>query len=126
MTQGLEQNVRTAERQRCDAMVANDGALLAELLDDRLQFHHATGAVDDKAAYLAKIASGRILYRAIAWPEDSIVQLAPGIALLTGKMVTDVEVEGVSKRLNNRVMAVWTQDGSRWRMAGFQSTPLAG
>jgi hypothetical protein len=125
MTDAFEEDVRTAERQRCDAMVANDEAMLAELLDDRLHFHHATGAADDKAAYLEKIASGRILYRAIAWPEDGILQLAPGIALLTGRMVTDVEVEGVAKRLNNRVMAVWTRQAAGWRMTAFQSTPLA-
>ncbi len=125
MTEAFEHDVRAAERQRCDAMVANDQALLAKLLDERLQFHHATGAVDDKAAYLAKIASGRIRYRDIAWPEDGIVQLAADIALLTGKMVTDVEVDGAAKRLHNRVMAVWTRSGGRWRMTAFQSTPMA-
>ena len=73
----------------------------------RLQFHHATGAVDDKAAFLAKMAAGRIRYAGIAWSEEKVTALADDAALLTGRMTTDVQVEGTDKRLNNRVMTVW-------------------
>jgi hypothetical protein len=41
-------------------------------------------------------------------------------------MTTDVRVEGVEKRLNNRVMTVWTQQAGDWRLLAFQSTPIAG
>ena len=126
MNEELETAVRAAEHKRCAAMLANDGAALGEVLDDRLMFHHATGAVDDKVAYLAKIAGGRIRYSAIAWAEEKITPLAQDIVLLTGRMITDVDVEGTSKRLNNRVMTVWQRAADSWRMVAFQSTPLAG
>jgi len=126
MNEELETAVRTAEKKRCDAMLANDGAALDKVLDERLMFHHATGAVDDKAAYLAKIAGGRIRYAAIAWAEEKVTPLAENTALLTGMMITDVAVEGSMKRLNNRVMTVWQRAADSWRMVAFQSTPLAG
>jgi hypothetical protein len=125
MTDDFCAAIRAAERKRCEAMLANDGTALADLLDDRLQFHHASGAVDDKAAYLAKIAGGRIRYIAIDWPEERISLLASDVALMTGKMVTNVAVEGVEKRLDNRVMTVWTRKGDDWRLTAFQSTPMA-
>jgi hypothetical protein len=125
MTEKLAAAIRAAEQRRCAAMLANDGEALAALLDERLQFHHATGAVDDRAAYLAKIAGGRIRYAGIAWEEERVTALAPDVAMLTGRMVTDVSVEGVAKRLLNRVMTVWTKDGENWRLVAFQSTPLA-
>ena len=72
------------------------------------------------------MAAGRIVYTAIAWSEERVTSLGPDHALLTGRMTTDVRVEGVEKRLNNRVMTVWTQQAGDWRLLAFQSTPIAG
>lgn len=124
MTDTISTNVLAAEQQRCAAMLANDAATLDALLDPRLSFSHATGAVDDKAAYLAKMAAGRIDYLSIDWSEDQVIPLGDTAALLTGRMTNQVRVEGVEKRLDNRVMAVWVQGDSGWRMLAFQSTPL--
>jgi hypothetical protein len=126
MTEELAQSILASERQRCDAMIAGDLAALDASLATELQFHHATGTVDDKAAFLAKMAAGRIFYTALAWSEERVSSLGPDNALLTGRMTTDVRVEGVEKRLNNRVMTVWTQQAGDWRLLAFQSTPIAG
>ena len=115
-----------AEQRRCAAMIASDPAALAAILDDDLQFHHATGAVDDKAAFLAKMAAGRIRYAGIAWSEVKVTALADDAAMLTGRMATDVEVEGTAKRLDNRVLTIWRQSQGAWRLLAFQSTPIAG
>lgn len=116
--------VVAAEHQRCGAMLANDLDSLAAILDDRLCFSHATGAIDDKPAYLAKMAAGRIDYLSIDWPEQQVVRLADDAALLTGIMVSDVSVDGTRKQLHNRVLAAWSSTGGPWRMIAFQSTPI--
>lgn len=126
MTDDVTAAIRTAEQKRCAAMLANDTASLESLLDPRLQFCHATGAVDGKDSYLAKVAGGRIEYIAIRWDEELITPLASDAALLSGRMTTDVRVEGVEKRLNNRVITVWSRSGEDWRLVAFQSTPMAG
>ncbi|MET0587823.1 MAG: nuclear transport factor 2 family protein [Novosphingobium sp.] len=118
--------IRAAEQTRCTAMLACDLAALDTLLDPRLQFHHATGAVDGKVAYLTKVSGGRIEYVAIQWEEELVTALGPDAALLTGRMTTDVRVDGTQKRLNNRVMMAWTKDNDTWRLVAFQSTPIAG
>lgn len=123
MTETIPAAIHAAEKRRCAAMLANDAAALDALLDPRLSFSHATGAVDDKAAYLAKMAAGRIDYLSIDWSEDQVTLLGDAAALLTGRMTSQVRVEGVEKRLDNRVIAVWVLDGD-WRMLAFQSTPL--
>lgn len=117
--------IMAAEQRRCAAMVANDSIALEALLDDRLQFHHATGAVDDKTGYLTKLSGGRIVYVGIVWSEESLIPLTDEAAILTGRMATDVEVDGAGKRLNNRVMTVWSRNAGVWQLAAFQSTPLA-
>jgi hypothetical protein len=114
--------VLASEQRRCAAMLAGDIAALDAVLDARLHFSHATGAVDDKEAYLTKIAAGRISYIAIDWSEQRTTVLG-AVALLTGRMSSLVRVEGTEKRLENRVLSVWALDGD-WRLLAFQSTPL--
>jgi hypothetical protein len=117
--------IKAAEQARCAAMLANDNVALAALLDPRLQFHHATGAVDDIHAYLAKMATGRIQYVGISWSDERIIALAENAAVLTGRMNTDVRVEGVDKALINRVATVWSLNDGVWQLVVFQSTPMA-
>jgi hypothetical protein len=119
-----EQAVLAAEERRCAAMLDNDADALEALIDPRLSFSHATGQVDDKPAYLAKMAAGRITYLAIHWSGKQVIMLGSDVALLTGQMTSEVTVEGVEKRLDNRVLAVWTKTGSTWRLTAFQPTPL--
>lgn len=111
-----------AEARRCAAMLAGDTQALEDLIDARLQFSHATGAVDDKIVYLAKIAAGRIAYLSIDWSEQKVITLKDA-ALMTGRMSSIVRVEGNEKRLENRVLAVWCWQDV-WRLIAFQSTPL--
>jgi hypothetical protein len=125
MTQELTTAILGAEQIRCAAMLSNDIDALDKVLDPRLHFAHATGAVDDKAGYLAKMAAGRIEYVHINWSEEAVTALGTDSALLTGKMTTDVKVEGVAKCLTNRVMMIWGQTDGRWRVIAFQSTPTA-
>ena len=124
MTDQVSKDVQAAERQRCAAMLANDRQALEAILDPALHFAHATGAVDGKEAYLAKMSGGRIRYVDIAWSEERVTPLGDVSAMITGRMATDVEVDGVAKQLRNRVIAVWVRSGDRWQLLAFQSTPL--
>lgn len=126
MTEDLTMAIRAAEQGRCAAMLANDRAALDAILAPDLHFAHANGAVDGKQAYLDKMAGGRIAYVAIAWSEDVVTRLADDAALLTGRMATDVKVDGVDKALKNRVTSVWKRADGIWQLLAFQSTPLAG
>ena len=125
MSVDISDAIKATEKARCAAMLANDNTALSSLLDPRLQFHHATGAVDDKDAYMAKMAAGRIEYVGITWSEQKVIALGDTAAVLTGRMNTDVRVEGVEKALVNRVTAVWGLNKCVWQMLVFQSTPMA-
>jgi len=124
MAGDITQDILAADEKRCEAMLANDPARLDAILDERLHFSHATSAVDDKLQFLAKMAAGRIEYVGIAWSEQKVTELGPDAALLTGRMNTDVKVEGEVKALRNRVMTVWARTDGAWRLLAFQSTPL--
>jgi len=124
MSDALTNDVLQAEQRRSAAMLANDLPALDGILHDNLYFSHATGAVDDKAAYMAKMAGGRITYQGITWSDQRVTLLGTQNALLTGIMLTSVQVEGVDKHLDNRVMSAWSNVNGTWRLLAFQSTPI--
>ncbi len=124
LTHDVTDAVRRAERARCAAMLRCDLAALEDLLDARLSFAHSSGALDGRQAYMAKMAARRIQYLAIEWREERVLALSDTMALLTGCMLSRVEVDGVEKALDNRVTATWVFQESKWRMLAFQSTPL--
>ena len=124
MSEDRKDDILAAEQRRADAMLRNDAEALDAILDPRLLFAHATGAIDDKPAYCAKMAAGRIEYLSIAWSEAQITALGDDHALLTGRMATAVKVEGQAKQLDNRVMTVWAKGPDGWRLLVFQSTPM--
>ncbi|WP_445785377.1 nuclear transport factor 2 family protein [Sphingorhabdus sp.] len=124
MSTDIPNAIKAAEKARCAAMLENDNGVLSALLDPRLQFHHATGVVDAKDAYMAKMAAGRIQYVGISWSEEKVIVLADNAAVLTGRMSTNVRVEGLDKALVNRVATVWSLNDGAWQMVVFQSTPM--
>ena len=128
----LYNQIICAEEMRCAAMLSGNITQLQNILDDRMTFCHATGRVDNKTAYLSKMAEGKIQYRSIEWNQQAVTDLH-GSALLTGKMVTNVCVAGTEKTLINQVISVWAdysklsaeQSNVQWKLLAFQSTPIA-
>jgi hypothetical protein len=122
----ITQLILSQEELRCAAMRSADLNALDNILDADLYFCHANGAIDDKAIYLGKMAQGNIVYRSIKWSEQSVALLAGDCAaLLSGRMTSEVSVNGVEKLLDNRVLGVWVNADGQWRLRGFQTTPLS-
>ena len=121
----INQIILRQEELRCAAMRSADLEALDNILDGDLYFCHANGAIDDKSIYLGKMAQGNIIYRTIKWSEQSVAVLAGECtALLTGRMTSEVSVNGVEKLLDNRVLGIWANTDGQWRLRGFQTTPL--
>lgn len=111
------------EKSRCLAMCKNDMQTLEALLHKDLYFCHSNGVIDDRATYLLKMSQGRIVYQSITWEDQVVTSLGHG-ALLVGRMTSMVVVDGVAKRLDNRVIQSWMESEGQWQLRHFQSTPL--
>ena len=124
MSDDPEEAIIAAEARRCATMLEGNAGAYADLLDEDLQFTHANGTVDDKAALVSKIAEKLITYSSIMWAGQRVSPIGADHAMVTGRMSTGVVVDGVTKHLENRVIAVWRNRGAGWRLLAFQSTPI--
>lgn len=111
------------ERQRCNAMVNGDTALLRELLHRDLVHVHAKGQVDGFDSYFAT-GGFNVHYQRVERSELA-VRVRGDSALMTGRqMLVGVRKNGTGTvTIDSRVMQVWVKEAGRWQQLAFQTTP---
>ena len=122
-SQQAEQEIRQRETRRFEALVRGDMASLEEIMADDAIYTHATGVVETKAEYLAKMKSGEVRYESFA-PEQLQVRIYGTAAVLTGIASVTAHVGGEVRNLRLRFTDVYVKQGDRWRMVAWQSTRL--
>lgn len=123
MTQNelTEDAVMRADHARRRAMIDADAGKLATLLADGLIWTHSSGQVDDKAAVLAKIESGAVVYEAL--DVDAVqVRTLPGALVLQGTLLGRVRKDGAARELRNRFLSVWRHGAGGPELLAWQST----
>lgn len=118
-----ENQVCAAEDARYRALLDADVEALSALLHERLSYTHSTGGRDNRASLLAKITEGRLVYREVAHPVDEVTVVGD-TAIVVGKMIASIAVDGTEVTLNNAVLSVWVRTPADWRLLAFQPTPL--
>ena len=111
------------DKQWSDAIVKSDTATLEKLLTDDLVYAHATGIIDTKKSYIAKIKERRQVYK-------SFEQHNPVVNVYKDSAVTfsHVRVTGTNQAgaFDDKIMLIhfWVKQNNAWRLAGHQTTKI--
>ena len=111
------------DKQWSDAIVKSDTATLEKLLADDLVYAHATGIVDTKKSYIAKIKERRQVYK-------SFEQHSPVVNIYKDSAVTFsyVRVTGTNQAgaFDDKIMLIhfWVKQNNAWRLAAHQTTKI--
>lgn len=116
-----EKAVLEAEDRRYRALVEGDLATLEEMFADELSYTHSSGDVDTKATYLEKLRTRYYVYNHAEHPVDR-VSVVGDCAIVVGRMVADIEVQGRPKHLDNLALVVWTRARGAWQLLAFAPT----
>lgn len=117
-----EQGLLAAEESRRQAMVANDVSALESLLADSLFYGHSIGGVDTKDAYLGKLKSGSLEYKAV---QLNIVtaQVIGTVGLVRGGMRATVKgKDGNLREVVNTYLGAWEHTAAGWKLLMMQGT----
>lgn len=115
--------LRDLEKRRYAAMLAGDAAVLENLLHDDLAYMHSTGELESKQSYIDTLRAGTSAYKTIRC-DDQTIRVHDDIGLVFHHLEADVVFQGNERHLDNRLLAVWSRDGGKWRMLGLQSGPV--
>ena len=111
------------DKQWSDAIVKSDTATLERLLADDLVYAHATGIIDTKSSYIAKIKARRQVYK-------SFEQRNPIVNIYKDAAVTfsHVRVTGTNQAgaFDDKIMLIhfWVKQNNGWRLAAHQTTKI--
>ena len=116
-------SILALDKQWSDAIVKGDTATLDNLLADNLVYAHATGIVDTKTTYIAKIKERRQVYK-------SFEQHKPTVNIYKDSAVTFsyVRVTGTNQAglFDDKIMLIhfWVKQNNSWRLAAHQTTKI--
>ena len=113
--------VTAADDERMAAMKAGDAARLNAIFSDELRYAHSSGTVDNKAVFIEALSSGKSVYENFEYKDRTILPAAPGIALMSGRVLVNIRSGGQRLQLDLNYLSVWREEAGKWRFLAWQS-----
>ena len=104
------------------AMKTADAARLDAILSDELRYAHSGGSVDNKASFVDSLVTGKSTYENFEYKDRTIHPAAPGIALMSGRVLVKVRVGNQPLSLDLNYLSVWREENGKWRFLAWQSS----
>ena len=116
------QTILALEKERAEALVAGNISRMSEMVSDDLVHIHASGRVEDKAAYLEGLRS-RFRFLRVHRPRLD-VRVFGDTAVVTGplELLLTILATGQEHAMNAYATHVWVRRDQRWQLASFQAT----
>lgn len=111
-----EQEVIQLSRKKFDWMINKKYDSIVAVLDDRVQYVHSNGWVQNKKEIIEDIQSGKLIYLNIQIKEVA-VRLFPQTAILNGLGTFQVMMDDKPVSVELRYTEVYVKYGSRWLLA---------
>jgi len=114
-----ESEVRTAQRERFEAMMHHDVAALDTLLDDGLTYHSG-GMVQTRQQFINTVKKQQLVYESIT-PSAVRVRVYDGLALATGRSQMRVRNSAGLNSFTVRFTEVYVRRDGRWLLTAWQA-----
>ncbi|HEY5747132.1 MAG TPA: nuclear transport factor 2 family protein [Chryseolinea sp.] len=105
------------------AMVDGDKAALEKITAEALSYGHSSGKVEDKAAFVEAIVSGKSDFKSIELADQSI-SISENVALVRHKLSAETNNDGQPGTANLGVLLVWQKQKGQWKLIGRQAVKL--
>ena len=117
----FEQQIRTLEERRRQAMIDRDMDFLESIYTRDLTYSHSDGKSDSKSSYLQGMHAGIWVYRGFESREEQMRRVGDCV-VINGLIDMDVVIRGEPMLLNSRYISVWKSGNNGWQMIAWQST----
>jgi hypothetical protein len=113
--------VTAADNERLAATKAGDKARLDAIFSDALHYAHSSGKIDTKASYMKSLVTRATVYESFDYQERKFTPVAPGIVLMTGRVIIKATNNGARADNDLNILAVWREEAGKWRFLAWQS-----
>jgi ketosteroid isomerase-like protein len=118
-----EKDVLAAVEQMRLAMISGDRAALESIAATDLSYGHSSGKLEDKAAFVESIASGRSDFVSIELKNQTI-QVTDKTALVRHELHAKTNDGGKPGEVHLGILLVWQKQSGQWKLLGRQAYKL--
>lgn len=122
--EGVKAEILEIDRQRQEAYVRGDLAVLRRIISEDCVFGHSDGHTETRAVLFEAIEKGRRVYRSLT-DSNPVVRVYGNTATIIGDTRVEALENGESISRRNHFLRVYSQVDGRWQMVANQSTRLA-
>lgn len=105
------------------AMVDADKASLEKVADEKLSYGHSGGKIEDKAAFVSNIVSGKSDFVSIDL-SDQTIAISGNTAIVRHTLTAATNDNGVAGHVKLYVLLVWSKEGSQWKLFARQAVKV--
>lgn len=102
------------------AMIDGDRSALLALSAPQLSYGHSGGAIEDQAAFVEKIASGKSDFVTMDLREQTIT-ISGDTALVRHNLKADINDGGVPNTIELGILLVWQKQAGEWKLLARQA-----
>lgn len=106
-----------------EAMVSGDRNALESIAAADLNYGHSSGKVEDKAAFVESIASGRSDFVSIEL-KNQTYKITGKTAIVRHQLYAKTNDGGKPGEVSLGIMLVWIKDGKEWKLLARQAYKL--
>jgi ketosteroid isomerase-like protein len=118
-----EKQVAAAVEALKTAMVSGDRSQLEAIAAPNLTYGHSSGLLEDKAAFVEAITSGKSDFVSIELT-DQTIQVDDDIALVRHKLAAQTNNSGTPGSVKLGVLLVWKKQDGKWKLLARQAFKL--
>ena len=106
------------------AMLDGDKAALDKIAAPELTYGHSSGTIEDKAAFIDALVSGRNDFVTIDLSEQTVKMVGNDLALVRHKLKADTNNGGTPGTANIGILLVWQKQKGQWKLLARQAFKL--
>lgn len=111
-----EQSVLDLSRKKFDWLIGRNYDSLRATLDEKVQYIHSNGWIQNKQEVLEDMRSGKLVYQRVTLKETA-VRIYDKTAVVTGLGMFEGVNGGTAFQMNLRYTEVYVKSNSRWLLA---------
>ena len=110
-----EQSILDLSRRKFDWLISKQSDSLAAMLDDRVQYIHSNGWIQNKKEVVEDLKAGKLNYIKVTI-QEATARLYATTAIVTGLGIFEGITEDKPFSLNLRYTEVYLKSGSHWKL----------
>ena len=115
-----EKAVADAVEQLRNALISGDRSSLESIVHNKLSYGHSGGAVEDKAAFVEKIASGKSDFVSIDLA-DQTISVSGKTAIVRHLLNAKTNDGGKPGEVHLKILLIFQKDGGKWKLLARQA-----